>query len=148
MLPKYHLLFGFVFSIILWLIIPSIGLLEFSIIFLSSFLIDVDHYIYYVFTRKDLSLKNAYRYFIKKRKKGISKKIKKGNPNPAMFFLHGVEVLTILFISGVFISKYFFFVALGFAFHLILDVIEQKYYGFRIAKLSLIYDFIKFRKDK
>jgi putative transposase len=63
MLPKYHVLFGFIFSSLIFLIFPSAGWLGFFIIFLSSFLIDVDHYIYYVWKKKDLSLKNSIVWF-------------------------------------------------------------------------------------
>lgn len=134
MLPKYHIILGFLFSLILYLIFPFISLWGSLIIFASSVLIDVDHYIYYIFAKKDLSLKNAYSFFIKKPKL-----------NPAMYFFHGIEILLILFILGIFINKLFLFILIGFSFHLFLDIIEQIYYGFRIAKVSLVYDFIKFK---
>lgn len=146
MLPKYHIIFGFLFSAILFLIFPFIGFLGFLIIFASSVLIDVDHYIYYIFAKKNLSLKNAYKYFFEKRKKYIfalsssNEKI-----NPAMYFFHGIEILLILFILGIFLNELFLFVFIGFSFHLFLDVLEQVYYRFRIAKVSLIYDFINYR---
>ena len=144
MLPKYHILLGFIFSLILYLIFPFIGFLGFFIIFFSSFLIDVDHYIYYFFTKKDLSLKNAYSYFFEKRRKFLlsSNKIKTPQ-NPGMYSFHGIEVLLILFILGIFLNKIFLFIFIGFSFHLFLDLIEMIYYGFRIAKISLVYDFIK-----
>ncbi|MEK6823608.1 MAG: hypothetical protein AABY06_01105 [Nanoarchaeota archaeon] len=146
MLPKYHLILGFLFSLILYSIFPFIYLSGFFIIFFSSFLIDVDHYIYYIFKKKDLNLKKAYKYFFEKRKKFISStKFVNERPNPAMYFLHGVEVLLILFIFGIFISKYFLFIFIGFSFHLFLDILEQIYYGFKIAKISLVYDFIKLK---
>ena len=144
MLPKYHILLGFIFSLILYLIFPFIGFLGFFIIFFSSFLIDVDHYLYYIFKKKDLNLKKAYKYFFEKRKKIISStKFVNDVPNPAMYFFHGIEILLVLFILGIFISKNFLFIFIGFSFHLFLDILEQIYYGFRIAKISLVYDFIK-----
>ena len=144
MLPKYHILLGFIFSLILYLIFPFIGFLGFFIIFFSSFLIDVDHYLYYIFKKKDFNLKKAYKYFFEKRKKIISStKFVNDVPNPAMYFFHGIEILLVLFILGIFISKNFLFIFIGFSFHLFLDILEQIYYGFRIAKISLVYDFIK-----
>ena len=62
MLPKYHILFGIPFVLICWYLFPQIGILGALIIYFSSFLIDVDHYIYYAFAEKDLSLKNAYNW--------------------------------------------------------------------------------------
>ena len=144
MLPRYHIILGFSFSLILYLIFPFVGLSGFLIIFFSSFLIDVDHYLYYVFKKKDLNLKKAYKYFFEKRKKCISStKPLKEMPNPANYFLHGIEVLLVLFIFGIFVNKIFLFIFIGFSFHLFLDILEQIYYGFRIAKISLVYDFIK-----
>ncbi len=149
MLPKYHLLFGFLFSLILYLLFPFIGLLGFLIIFASSVLIDIDHYIYYIFTKKNFNLGKAYKYFSEKRKFFLSSlKRQKNNSNPAMYLLHGIEVLLILFILGIFLNKLFLFIFIGFGFHLFLDVLEQVYYGFGIAKVSLMYDFIKLEKYK
>ncbi|MDP2673070.1 MAG: hypothetical protein Q8O84_04625, partial [Nanoarchaeota archaeon] len=60
MLPKYHVLFGFLFSLILFLIFPFIGLSGFLIIFISSVLIDIDHYLFYVFKNRIFSINKAY----------------------------------------------------------------------------------------
>lgn len=134
MLPKYHILFGFLFSLILYLLFPFVGLLGFLTIFLSSFLIDIDHYLYYVFKKKDLNLKSAYYFFIKKPK-----------INPAMYFLHGIEVLSILFILGLFLNNLFLFIFIGFVFHLFLDVIWMVYFGFGLSKISLIWDLARLK---
>jgi hypothetical protein len=149
MLPRYHILLGFVFSFILFLIFPNIKLIEAGIIFLSSFLIDVDHYIYYTLNNKDISLKNAINYFLGKRKRLSKISIKKRNKYYSMFcFLHGIEVLLVLFILGLFISKYFLLILIGFTFHLCLDLIEEINNNLRLDKISVIYDLIKFRKLK
>ena len=60
MLPKYHVPFGFIFAGIIWILFPIISFNGLLIIFLSSFLIDVDHYTYFVYKKHDFSLKNAY----------------------------------------------------------------------------------------
>ena len=149
MLPKSHILLGFIFSLILFIIFPKIGIIGFVIIFFSSFLIDVDHYIYYVFKKRDLSLKNAYSWFIQKRKKYLTLSRKKRNEiyTEAHFF-HGVEILIILFLLGLFVHKYFCYILIGFAFHLFLDVIHQRKFHDRLDRISLIYDFLKFKKLK
>jgi hypothetical protein len=149
MLPKYHLLLGFIFSVALSLIFPSIGLIEASIIFLSSFLIDVDHYIYYLFKNKKFNPLISIKYFILKRKKLINMNTKKRNEIYSCFcFLHGIEVLVILFIMGIFVSKYFFLIFIGFTFHILLDILEEIHYQSRLDKISLIYTFIRFKKLK
>jgi len=146
MLPKYHIIFGFLFSLILFIFFPFIGLGGFLIIFASSVLIDVDHYVYYLFKNKIFSINKAYNYFFEKRKKLLAKNLKEkivNQANPLMYIFHGIEVLLIFFILGLFVNKIFLFIFMGFSFHLFLDVLEQIYYGFRIAKISLIFDFIK-----
>ena len=151
MLPKYHIILGFLFSLILWIIFPSISILGALIIFFSSFLIDVDHYLFYVFKNKIFSIKKAYNYFFELRKKAMTKSLKEKRikiANPLMYLFHGIEVLLILFLLGFFINKIFLFIFIGFNFHLFLDIVEQIYYGFRISKISLIFDFVKKINEK
>jgi hypothetical protein len=143
-----HILLGFLFSILLYFIFPSISLLESFLIFLSSFLIDADHYLYYVYKKRDLSLRNAYRYFIKNKKKMLSLSRKERNKIYGGFVIfHGIEFLILLFLLSL-ISEYFLYILIGCAFHLFSDILSQKIYWNRTDKLSLIYDFIKFRKLK
>jgi len=138
MLPKYHILIGFLVSLIIVFTfnIPWIGGL---IIFLSSFLIDVDHYLYYVFKERDISLKNAYNYFLKIRDK-VNKN--KKNYKPLFIIFHGVETLIILliFISLNFFRDFFSWILIGFIIHLSLDYIDYIKSGIPISgKLSQIY---------
>jgi|SRR3989344_4581743 len=149
MLPKYHLILGFFFSLIFFSFLPSIGFLGFMIIFLSSFLIDFDHYTPYVIRNKDFSLKNALKWHQSVME--ITSKMPREEKNKVyvhMCFLHGIEVLFILFLLGHFVSHYFYFVLIGFSFHLIIDVIYEQTYWDRIDKLSLIYDYFHFKKLK
>jgi len=67
LLPKYHIIYGFVFTLVLSLFF-GIGLLEFILIFTASVLIDVDHYLFYIWKKKDFSLSRAYDDFVKKEK--------------------------------------------------------------------------------
>jgi len=147
MLPKYHILLGFFFALFLFFIFPKIEVVGFLIIFLSSFLIDIDHYLYYVFKKRDLSLKNAYSWFIQKRKKYLVLSRKKRNEVYfEIYFFHGIEPLLILFVLGFYVSEYFFYILIGFAFHLFLDIAHQRKFHDRLDRISLIYDFIKLRK--
>lgn len=143
MYPKQHILFGFLFSLILFLIFPQITIIGFSIIFLSAILIDFDHYVYYVFKKKDSNLKNAYNWFAEKNRKfrmlpWDKRQFHKDIP----CLLHGIEILLIISILFFFTSKYFLFVFIGFAFHLLLDSVEQTIYWDRIDKVSIIYDIL------
>jgi len=149
MLVKYHIFFGFILSLILYLIFPSINIIGAGIIFLSSFLIDFDHYVYYVLNKKDISLRKAVNYFLMKRKNLRKMSAKKRKKFYSGFcFLHGIESLIILFVAGIFISKYFILIFIGFAFHLFLDIIEEINNNSRIDKIFAIYDWFKFKKLK
>ncbi len=149
MFPKYHIVFGFAFAFILWIFFSCINFLEFCIIFFSSFFMDVDHYLYYVFKKRDISLKNAYAWFIQRRKKFFSLSKEQRKRFPQIFcFLHRIEILPILFILGIYVSKYFLFVFLGFTFHMCLDIIWKIKYKDKPNKISLIYDFIQLKRLK
>jgi len=149
MLPKHHIFLGTIFAVALFLIFPKIGLIGFLLIIASTVLMDVDHYVYYVFKKRNLSLSRAYNWFLKRHKRLLSLSRKKRNEiYTEIHFLHGIEPLLILFVLGVCFSKYFFYILVGFAFHLFLDIIYQRKIHDRLDRISLIYDFIKLRKYK
>jgi hypothetical protein len=147
MFPRYHALYGFLFSVLIVYIFPDIGLLGGIIIFLSSVLIDVDHYLTFVYDHKNISLTKAYRWHINAEKKLLSMPREERNKTFISFcFLHGFETVSLLVLVGYLIHEYFFFVAIGFAFHLFLDLIDEPKYVDRLDKFSLIYDYFKFKK--
>jgi hypothetical protein len=146
MLPKYHILFGFIFAVILYFIFPNISFLGIVIIFLSSFLIDVDHILYYFFRKGNLNPFKAYRWYIDRAKK-ICKlpRQQKKNFYSGLYIFHGVEVLIFLFL----LSHYFpilFFVFLGFSLHFIIDFFHEIYDKATVDKSSLIWNYYRFRK--
>lgn len=147
MLVKYHIFYGFFFSMILFLIFPFIGILGFLIIFSSSVLIDTDHYIYLALSEKIFNFKKSYQTFLIEHKKSITlSKIQKQKLPIIPCIFHGIEVLSVIFVLGLFFSNIFFFIFIGFMFHLFLDVIWILKYDARFDKISLIYDFINIRK--
>jgi hypothetical protein len=148
MLPKTHMTWGFLISLVLFLIFPEITLLGAIIIFLASFLIDFDHYLYYLYKQKNFSLKNAYVWFIeksihfKKLTKSEQEKYKR-----AIMIFHGIEFWVILTLLILFIHKLFLYVLIGIVIHMILDYLDlykndQPLY----IKTSQIYTHIKNRK--
>lgn len=147
MYPKQHIFFGITFSLLLLIIYPQISLIGFFLLFFSSVLIDVDHYLYYLLKKKDWSLRRAYKWFMSNEKKFLSLPRKlRNNYHGGFFFLHGVEVLFILILLTMFVSKYFFFIFIGIFFHLLLDIVDETKYKDRIDKFSVLYDFFKFKK--
>ncbi len=124
MLPSRHIIFGAIASALLFLAFPSIGLAGSIIIFLSSVLIDVDHYLYYAIRYNDWNLKNAYKWFIHK-SRGWNKLslIQKENYPRVILLLHGVECLVVLALL-ILVDRAFLFIIIGFIIHLLLDLIE------------------------
>ena len=141
MFPKTHIIIGLIVSLLALFIFPAIGFLGASIIFLSSFLIDVDHYLYYVYKQKDHNLARAYRWFVKngeafyKLKPEEQKKYKR-----TIFLFHGIEFWVILLLLLMLFNEIFLFILIGIVIHMILDFIDiynkkQPYY----IKISQIY---------
>jgi len=147
MKPLTHLIFGSIFAFILLLLFPAIKLIGFSIIVLSSVLIDIDHYIYYVIKKRDLNLKNAYNWFVENEKKFRQLPLrKKRQVCPPLCFLHNLEFLLIFAVLS-FYSHIFLFIFTGFIFHLFLDSILAAYQGYG-HDISAIYNQIKSRRMK
>jgi hypothetical protein len=123
MIPKTHIILGFLATIIIYLVTP-ISQLEALIIFLSSFLIDVDHYLIYAITKKDTSLKNAKAYFHRRKKKWFSLTTKEqATYKRYIYFLHGIEAWIIIYILSLY-HPLAIFILYGFTIHMILDYIE------------------------
>lgn len=146
MLPLKHFILGLIFAGFLYLVFPKITLTGFLLIFLSTFLIDIDHYFYYIYKKKNFNITKSYKWFIKNKKEFLSLPWKERSKFKTGFcFLHGIEILFILLLLWIFVSKYFLFIFVGFAFHLLLDSIHQTIYWDRIDKFSLIRDSLRFR---
>lgn len=122
MQPKWHALWGFVFSVLL-VEFFSFSLFAGLVVFLSSVFIDLDHATRYAIMTKNWNPKKFWKWSVKETEKldSLSLDEKKKLKYP-FFFMHGIEVLIILFFLG---KGYliFFWVFLGFLFHMILDYV-------------------------
>lgn len=107
MLPKFHALYGAIFSLFIHIFVFPDRTAA-VVVFLSTVFIDVDHYLFYVYKKSDLSLAKAYYYFVK------------GGTYRLMVF-HTVEFVILLYLLS-FYSKYFLFVIVGILFHWALDI--------------------------
>lgn len=144
MFPYQHFIFGVLFIGGLFLIYPSISLMGLGIILASSVLIDVDHYIYYAYKKKDLNFFKARKWFFKNLHVALNMSREERNKlEMGVMIFHGVEMLAILFVLGFFASPYFFFVFIGFGFHLVLDVLFNLTLMDRMLKISLVRDLIR-----
>lgn len=126
MLPLKHFLIGLIFSSLLLIIFPSIGLIPALLILASNSLIDSDHYLYYVFHKKNFSLKKAYDWFIKYGEK-IAKipKDKQNQFKEIILIFHGIEFWAVLILLS-FIYPFLLWVLLGMAIHIYCDMIEEE----------------------
>lgn len=150
MYPKQHLFGGLFLSLVLLIIFPQIGLIGFLIIALSNVLVDTDHYIYYIFKKKDFNLKKAYHWFIERRKivDSLSKEERKKYKRDILIF-HGFEFLLLILFFYLTIDKVFFWVFLGTTIHMASDFIEGIYHKNPIFfKFSQLYNYIKNRNKK
>lgn len=125
-MPKYHISVGAIISVILFFIF-QLTILQASIIFLASFIIDIDHYLLYVFKTKDFSIKNSINYFYERRKNWLKlnlneRKIRKR----AVFVFHGIEFWILLAFLNYYFS-FILFILIGIAIHMILDYIDIIY---------------------
>jgi len=145
--PKTHVIFGFIFSFILFVCFSEINLFFAILIFLSSFLVDIDHYFFRAWKLNQKNIFKAYKsnMDIKKNYKKLSKK-EKEKIIPGFYIFHGFEIIIILFLLGFSIHKLFYFIALGILFHLCLDYIEMILNKEKMHKFSSIIDYLSFEK--
>jgi hypothetical protein len=141
MLPKYHVFLGFMFSLFIYFIF-DVNIFQASIIFLSSFLIDVDHYLFYIFKKRDINPMRAYTSLVKNRASLIKLSHRKRlEYKKGIYLFHGFEFWTLILLFSLFIN-WFCFVFIGIMFHMILDFIEIIYVKAPLSsKSSVIYTY-------
>ena len=136
MLPSKHIILGLLFSLLILMLFPNIGFSGFLIIFLSSFLIDVDHYLLYAFIKRDISLKRARKWFYENYLKILALPTKeRRNLKSRPFILHGIEAILILILLSYY-SPVFFYILIGFLFHQFLDLLTLIYFSIPLHKLG------------
>jgi hypothetical protein len=122
MLPKWHIGMGLVFSFLFKIFFPETSLINLSLIFLSSFLIDFDHYMVAAINTKNISLFNALEYYRKKClewDKRIAKNIfEKGD----FHVFHTVEFHILILILSFYFNP-LLYVFIGMVFHSLCDLV-------------------------
>ncbi|MFA7707816.1 MAG: hypothetical protein WCX73_02615 [Candidatus Pacearchaeota archaeon] len=112
MLPKAHIILGAIFSLIAFYFF-HLTIIEAGLIFLSSVLIDFDHYMFGAVRNKTLNLKKLYFWH---KNLGSSHK-------PMFHIFHSLEFLLLILILS-FYYHFFLFILIGMVFHSILDLID------------------------
>ncbi len=127
MLPRWHIIIGAVFAGVIWLSAPNLHWIYPLLIFLSSFLIDIDHYLNAAWKTKKASLFEAFRYH-DHMKTVEQKENARGIKQRGDFHLfHTVEFILLVGILGV-LWLPFLYIFLGLVFHSLLDIIWLVYY--------------------
>lgn len=130
MLPRWHIIFGAVFSLLIFIVAPETDLIFIALVFLSSFLIDFDHYLCSLLKTKKLGLFHSFAYhkemFDKQKRERDAGIKQKGD----FHIFHTVEFHILIGILGVFVWIGFFYVFLGMMFHSLLDIYSLLYEGF------------------
>lgn len=149
MFPSQHLIIGTIFvSLLLWFF-PEITAIGFLIIIASTILIDVDHYLLYMWITKDWSLKNAYNWHKENHRKFLKlTREEKKELRHGFYLFHGIEPLIVVFLLAYMVSSYFYFTLIGMMLHLVLDIIFGIYHKSGFHRVFLIYDIMKFDESK
>ena len=125
MLPKWHILWGAVFTFVLSIAFPMISVPYLILIFLSTFLIDFDHYMAGARKIKSLSLIKVLRYHDLMEVLHQDNKMRKVKDKSDFHIFHTVEFHILVLALGL-LWIGFFYVFIGMLFHSILDIIELK----------------------
>ena len=124
MLPRYHVLYGAIFTLLFWIIVPEVPLIYLAVLFLSSFLIDFDHYVVASYRNNHASLNKALKYHDKD-KIIADKEYKRGIKRRGDFHLfHTIEFHFLIGFIGMFYAL-FFYIFIGMVFHSLLDVFDM-----------------------
>lgn len=120
---KWHLLIGFTISYIL-VYFFNFSLFAGLIIFLSSWLIDGDHYLWYAFETKDWNSIHAISWYRKSIPKWFSLKLKEREKfKRGVFLCHGI-LFWIILAALSFVHPIFLWILIGVGIHMVADLID------------------------
>lgn len=122
MLPRWHIFWGILFTIIFKILAPNLSFFNLSVIFLSSVLIDFDHYLASIPKTKSLSLRKAVNHNLVLRDKVILEKDKGNKIKGDFHIFHTLEFHILIGILAIFFNL-FFFIFIGMIFHTLFDLI-------------------------
>ncbi len=124
MLPKEHALYGFFAALFSMLLFDQIEYIWAIVFLIATIGIDVDHYLWYIYKKRDLNLRKSVQWFYSLGK--IESKIpyhKKNNFSYGIYILHGPEIILILLIVSMY-SWIAWPIIFGFLFHQVLDFLD------------------------
>ncbi len=134
MLPRWHIFFGAIFSLLIWIISPKTPLIYIALLFISIFIMDFDHYLCFFLRTKKLGLFHSFKYHKEMLKQAREEK-KKGIKRKGDFHLfHTVEFHILVGLLSISWNG-FFYIFLGMVFHSLLDI------------YSILYESMMYRRE-
>jgi len=128
MFPRWHILFGLIFSILFFVLFPLTAWYNLTIIFFASFLIDFDHYATAVWKTGKWNLSKAYDYYMKLKKKAEEERRKGIFRKGDFHVFHTIEFHALILAIGLIFSP-FLYVFIGMLFHSLLDLVDLSIRG-------------------
>lgn len=148
MLPRWHILYGALFSIILYFFLPDPNIFYLVLVFLSSFLIDFDHYASIALKTKNLGLHDNFemhRKRLEQQKRDLKNKVYRKGPDFHLF--HTIEFHLAVFFLG-FIWTPFSYIFIGMFFHSMLDLISMAPAGVCHRRYYFLVEYLFYRSKR
>ena len=142
MLPRWHIFLGMVFTFLIWILMPETNIYYLSLVFLSSFMIDFDHYMCSVMKTGTFSLKRAFVYHKKEAIKQERERNKGIRRRGDFHLFHTLEFHALLFLIGIYFTP-FLYIFIGMTFHSILDIFYLIYHGYLYRREFLFVNWIR-----
>lgn len=111
--PPFHFVMTLLLSLVLY---PVYGTYSFFTL-IGGFLIDLDHYFWHVYLKKDINPINAYKFYLTLIKERSFRKQKR-----CLLIFHTAEFLILMIILSLY-SQIAFIILLGLLFHYFIDYI-------------------------
>lgn len=122
MLPTKHVIYGFLFTLFFWFLVPQTIFLNLFLLFFASIFIGFDHFISYIFNSNISSYKN----YIKNHKKLEEILINKNKSSNKVYLhiFHTIEFHLLIAVLSLFYTP-FFYLLIGMIFHSLLDILSM-----------------------
>ncbi len=122
MLPRWHIVLGIIFTLLLWVAAPHTPLIYFGLVLFASIFIDIDHYLCSLLKTGQWSLFKSFDYHKKEGEEHMKEHVQGIRKKGDFHFLHTVESHALIGILGLFLAP-FFYIFIGMVFHSLLDVL-------------------------
>lgn len=154
MLPREHIILGFIFSVVA-AVLFKLNILSFIILFTCTWAFDIDHYLIYIINKKDWNLARAYRHMAKVRKMNEKRKLNFILKDNKLLLFHTIEFIVLFSIVLFFLSNWIvrgnlllYLYLTGMGFHLFLDIFMEKTYKEKYCIILFIIAKHKKNKEK